>query len=158
MKTTLLLGPTCGLLLSAATQCQAQKHGTQPLLESYAETETSLTPQGYSRRSFAAAHPAKLELAGYWMVETSFTPQEYSIVRFYDGHNSLVYEEGLVTLYPDLSKRTRRRTSCQLAIVLQSVLRAPATRAAGNLLAQQLRSHGLIQRAAPVARLATTAE
>ena len=156
MKTTFLVCLVSGLmLLSASIPCWAQKHGTLPFTEIYSETETGTTARAQSASSFAPC-PATQELAGYWMVETSFTLHKYSMVRFYDGHDNLVYEEGLAILFSDLSKRSQRRVASQIAIVLQCVLFRSATQASGNLLAQQLRSRGLMQRSYPVSQLATS--
>lgn len=76
----------------------------------------------------APAAPAAA-LPGYWNLEINLTTHDYTIVRFYDGHDQLVYEERLPGLCLNLAKgprRCRQHTSQQLTLALQQVLRDPA--------------------------------
>ena len=81
----------------------------------------------------AAAQP------GYWNLETNLTTRDYTTVRFYNGQDQLVYQETIPNLCLDLSRRSgrSRRTSQQLTVALQQVLRDPAA-GTGTLLAAQL--------------------
>lgn len=75
----------------------------------------------------APAAPAAA-LPGYWNLEINLTTHDYTIVRFYDGHDQLVYEERLPQLCLNLNKgsrRCRQRTSQQLNLALQQVLLDP---------------------------------
>ncbi|RSK47591.1 hypothetical protein [Hymenobacter rigui] len=87
-------------------------------------------------------------LPGYWNLETNLTTRDYTLVRFYNGQDQLVYEETIHNRCLDLSKRParRRRTSAQLTLALQQVLRNP-TIATQNLtlVAQQLGSTRRVQ-------------
>ena len=71
---------------------------------------------------------AAVPTAGYWNLETNLTTRNYTMVRFYDSHDQLVYEERLDNLCLDLSRRTGlcRRTARQLTLALKQVLRDPA--------------------------------
>ncbi|AMJ65667.1 hypothetical protein [Hymenobacter sp. PAMC 26628] len=97
---------------------------------------------GPARAQAPAARP------GYWNVETNLTTRDYTVVRFYDGHDRLVYEERLAGLCLDLARpgRRRRRTARQLNHVLAGVLRDPAAAGAPTLLAQQLGHDRRLQR------------
>ncbi len=87
---------------------------------------------GPARAQAPAARP------GYWNVETSLTTRDYTLVRFYDGHDRLVYEERRAGLCLDLAC-PGRRTARQLNQALAGVLRDPAAAAkAPGLLARQL--------------------
>ncbi|MDO7887657.1 hypothetical protein [Hymenobacter cheonanensis] len=89
-----------------------------------------------------AQAPAPAALPGYWNLETNLTTRAYTIVRFYDGHDQLVYEERLPRLCLDLgkgSRRCRQRTSQQLTQALQLALHDPAHAARATAwLTQQL--------------------
>lgn len=82
-----------------------------------------------SAQPTAAQPAAATAQPGYWNLETNGTTRDYTHVRFYDGHDRLVYEERLAGLCLDLSRSTRRgsrRLKQQLAEELQAVLRDPA--------------------------------
>lgn len=85
---------------------------------------------------------APADLPGYWNLEINLNTHDYTIVRFYDGHDQLVYEERLPGLCLNLSKgprRCRQHISQQLTLALQAVLRDPAHAAqATAMLGQQL--------------------
>ncbi|GEO05655.1 hypothetical protein AAE02nite_33190 [Adhaeribacter aerolatus] len=40
----------------------------------------------------------------YWVVETNLKQRDYSIVRFYNRHNELIYEEKLNNIYLNISR------------------------------------------------------
>ena len=88
------------------------------------------------------ATPAPTDLPGYWNLETNLTTHDYTIVRFYDGHDQLVYEERLPQLCLNLgkgSRRCRQRTSRQLTQALQLALHDPTHAGQATAwLAQQL--------------------
>ncbi|WP_223648560.1 hypothetical protein [Hymenobacter psoromatis] len=89
----------------------------------------------------AQAAPAS-DLPGYWNLEINRTTHDYTIVRFYDGHDQLVYEERLPRLCLDLgkgSRRCRQRTGRQLSQALQLALHDPTHAAQATAwLTQQL--------------------
>lgn len=119
MKTSLLIRLACGLLLLASTPGLAQPHAPQP-------------PE-----------------LGYWNIETNLTTRDYTIVRFYNGHDQLVYEERLPGLCLDLRKGNGlcRRTTRQLTAALRQVLRDAASRESATLLTQQFSQSRRFQRA-----------
>ncbi|MFD1470393.1 hypothetical protein ACFQ48_19350 [Hymenobacter caeli] len=93
---------------------------------------------GPARAQAPAARPGP----GYWNVETNLATHDYTLVRFYDGHDRLVYQERLAGLCLDLARPAAhrcRRTARQLNRALARVLRDPAAAArAPGLLARQL--------------------
>lgn len=54
-------------------------------------------------RAGRAQAPTPADLPGYWNLETNLTTHDYTIVRFYDGHDQLVYEARLPELYLNLA-------------------------------------------------------
>ncbi|WP_310391743.1 hypothetical protein [Hymenobacter sp.] len=103
-----------------------------------------LAPLAHAQTTPAAAPNPAL---GYWNVETNLTTRDHSIVRFYNAHDQLVYEERLATCL-DLARRGHRtrRTSRQLTAALQRVLRDPAAARSTTLLAQQFSPDRRVQR------------
>lgn len=113
----------------------------------------------------AAQQPAPpASQGGYWNLETNLTSRAYTLVRFYNDHDQLVYEERLDNLCLDLSaaRPLRRRVQQRLDLALQQVLRQPslATQPTQPWVAQQLGTSRRLQRVyrtAPVPpSLATT--
>jgi hypothetical protein len=103
----------------------------------------------FSTTTRAQGRPAA-PTAGYWNIETNLATRTHTIVRFYNDQNQLVYEEQLPTLCLDLSRNTGlcRRTTAQLNLALQQVLRDPAAASqTPTLLALQFGPNRRLQRA-----------
>ena len=96
----------------------------------------------------AAQQPAPpASQGGYWNLETNLTTRAYTLVRFYNDHDQLVYQERLDNLCLDLSaaRPLRRRLQQHLDLALQQVLSEPSL-ATQPMVAQQLSTSRRLQR------------
>jgi alpha-beta hydrolase superfamily lysophospholipase len=91
--------------------------------------------------------------AGYWNVETNLTTRDQTIVRFYNDHDQLVYEETLPNFFLNMARRgPRHRATARLNQALEQVLRDPSAGQTNTLLAHLLAPNQRIKRGAYAAR------